>query len=78
MPIPDERVRFPFYGDTLWQMVQGRPQEEVADVIVRGEGADDEEREFIESVLREVQAEAGISDVQVRRCWTTRWPFEGR
>ena len=66
MPVPDERVRFPFYGDTLWQMVQGRPQEEVADVIVRGEGAGEEERAFVERVLREVQAEAGISDEQVR------------
>ncbi len=66
MPIPDERVRFPFYGDTLWQMVQGRPEGEVADVIVRGEGADEEERAFVERVLREVQAEAGISDAQVQ------------
>lgn len=65
MPIPDERVRFPYYGDTLWQMVQGRPDGEVAEVIVRGRGADEGERELLEEVVQAVQEKTGISDEQV-------------
>lgn len=65
MPVPDGRVRFPYYGDTLWQMVQGRPEGEVADVIVRGTGADDAERALLEEVFQAVQERAEITDEQV-------------
>src|SRR5215217_5879687 len=34
LPIPEDRVRFPYYGDTLAQLVAGRA--DVAEVIVRG------------------------------------------
>lgn len=56
IPIPESDVRFPYYGDTLDQMVEGLPAGEAADVIVRGlEHSSDEER-FIKAVLREVAA----------------------
>jgi hypothetical protein len=50
MPIPDEAVRFPYYGDTLRDLATDRAT--VADVVVRG-GPDAAEAEFIRSVLRE-------------------------
>lgn len=65
LPIAEDAVRFPYYGQTLFDLVSGVPDGEVAEVIVRGEGADAEERAFVLSVLREVLEQAGISDAEV-------------
>lgn len=67
LPIPEERVRFPYYGDTLEQLVAGRSPEEAARIVVRGpEGeADPELQEFVADVAAEVAAEKGITDEQV-------------
>src|SRR5215208_4338102 len=35
-PIEDKDIHFPYYGDTLFQMVGGKNAAEVAEVIVRG------------------------------------------
>ena len=65
LPIPEDRVRFPYYGDTLAQLVAGRT--DVAEVIVRGPGgeADPDMQRFIAEVLGEVAAEKGVSESQV-------------
>jgi hypothetical protein len=39
LPIEETDVRFPFYGNTLFDMVDGKAREEAAAVIIRGEGA---------------------------------------
>lgn len=67
MPVPDERVRFPYYGDALWDLVEGRPDGEVTEVIVRGSGGDRLEEKLVEEVAREVQERAGITDDQVMK-----------
>lgn len=66
LPLADEDIRFPYYGDTLDQLVQGRPAGEAAAVIVRGteEGAD--EQAFMRAILDEVQEKAGLTDDMVR------------
>ncbi len=59
VPLPDERIHFPYYGDTLDQLVAGKSPEEAARIVVRGgapEGGGElsaEEKAFIEAVLLE-------------------------
>ena len=65
LPIPETRVRFAFYGDTLFDMVGGRTAEQAAAVVVRGQDGDAEEKSFIEAVMEEVREHAGISEAQV-------------
>lgn len=67
LPISEADVRFPFYGDTLDDLVRGVPPEQVAEVIVRGDSADEEERAFVRAVIQEVQAKAGITDAEIAR-----------
>src|SRR5262249_39314248 len=62
LPLAEDAIRFPYYGQTLFDLVSGTPSEEVAEVIVRGANADDEEREFMREVLQEVKEQAQVSD----------------
>ncbi len=51
LPIEGADVRFPFYGDTLYDMVEGKSSDAAAEVIIRGPGADDDEQEFGSEVV---------------------------
>lgn len=62
LPVPEEDVRFPFYGDTLVDLLGGRTAEDAAQVIVRGEESDEEERQFVRAVLEEVRLARGIGE----------------
>jgi hypothetical protein len=62
LPIPESAIRFPYYGKTLYDIVGGMPPEQVAEVIVKGDDADDDERAFMRAVIEEVKLKAGISD----------------
>ena len=61
LPIPESEVRFPYYGDTLSQMVDGQSASESADVIVRGAGASDDEARFTKAVFEEIRQQSGIT-----------------
>jgi len=65
LPIPEEDVRFPYYGQALADLVAGRPDDEVAQVIVRGDNSGEEETRFIRSMILEIQHQQGITDGQV-------------
>ncbi len=65
LPIEGADVRFPFYGDTLYDMVEGKSSDAAAEVIIRGPGADDDEQEFVREVLEEVRVRNGITDEQL-------------
>jgi hypothetical protein len=62
LPIAEDAIRFPYYGQTLYDLVTGVTCEEVAEVIVRGDNADDEERAFMREVIQEVKEQAQVSD----------------
>ena len=59
VPLSDDQIHFPYYGDTLDQLVAGKTPEDAAKIVVRGEvpGGDGElsleEKAFIEAVLLE-------------------------
>ena len=65
LPIGEADVHFPFYGDTLYDLVDGMSAEDAARVIVRGTDTSDEEIRFTRAILREIQEKAGITDAQV-------------
>jgi hypothetical protein len=64
LPVAESDVRFPYYGDTLFQLASGVSAEDAARIVVRGEAAD-QEREFIGSILLQVQERLEISDAEV-------------
>lgn len=65
LPIDERDVRFPFYGDTLYQMVEGKTSDEAAQVIVRGQSADADEQRFVRAVMEEIRKRNGITDDQL-------------
>jgi hypothetical protein len=70
LSIVDADVRFPYYGDTLDQLVNGVPGGgEPAEVIIRGleETGDTAEQQFVDAVLEEARQKAGITDAEVRQ-----------
>src|SRR4029453_14972330 len=65
LPVAEESVRFPYYGDPLIGLVEGKSAEEAANVIVRGTVADADEEVFFRSVLEEVRHRAGVTDAEI-------------
>jgi hypothetical protein len=66
LPIPETDIHFPFYGDTLADLIDGKDSDEAAAVIVRGDAGDDEEKAFVGAMLEEIRRAAGIDDAQLR------------
>jgi hypothetical protein len=67
LPIPEDRIRFPYYGDTLQQMVDGASAEDAAKIIVKGAQDEEEARAFLKAMLEAYIAEAKISDEEIER-----------
>lgn len=65
LSLTDDRIRFPFYGDTLDQMAHGLGSADAADVIVRGLNLSDEEEAFFEAYLREMVAAGKVSQADL-------------
>ena len=65
LPISEDRIHFPYYGDTLAQMVAGLSPGDAARIVVRGERLDREQENFLKEYLAEVQEAGGISDQEV-------------
>lgn len=66
LPIPEENIRFPYFGDTLAGLVSGISEDEVAEIILRGDGPSDAEAHFIREVLLETLKAKGITDEQIQ------------
>lgn len=60
MPIAETDIKFPYYGDTLRDLVTDA--DVVADVIVRGTGATQAQQEFIRGVLDEVLKQTNVTE----------------
>lgn len=65
LPIPEDKIRFPYYGDTLQGLVKGVPDDQIAEVIVKGHNADAEEAEFIRQYVLEVQNALNINEKEM-------------
>ncbi|MEY9606945.1 hypothetical protein ABIF74_011698 [Bradyrhizobium japonicum] len=64
LPIPEADVRFPYYGQALYDLVHNVPPDEVAEIIVKG-SKDEARRAFTESILNEVRRKLGVTDREV-------------
>jgi hypothetical protein len=62
VPIPEERIRFPYYGDTLAQMVGGAGADDAAKIIVRGAEQGPAAEQFLSMLLQQYIDVAGITD----------------
>ena len=58
LPITEDDIRFPYYGQTLFDLRQGLAPGDAAEIIIRGDDADQEEEQFLRSVLAEVLGRA--------------------
>lgn len=65
LPVAESDVRFPFYGDALYDLTNGKSADAAAEIIVRGTDADADEQRFTRSVMEEIRQKAGISDAQL-------------
>lgn len=66
MPISEDDIRFPYYGDTLADLTAGSTPSEAAKIVIKGDNADAQETQFIRAMLLEIQQQAGVTDVQVQ------------
>lgn len=65
LPIDEERIRFPYYGDTLRDLCEGVPPEQAAKIVVRGAGASADDQQQIATLLRDYYTSLGITDAQI-------------
>ncbi|MFG2988275.1 hypothetical protein ACGFZK_03010 [Streptomyces sp. NPDC048257] len=63
LDIPDEQIRFPYYGQTLYELVTNSTVK-AADVVVKG-NVSSVEQDFIGAALNDVVASAGISEEDI-------------
>jgi len=64
VPIADSDIVMPYYGDTLDDLTARRRKSDVAEIILRGDGDDDEQR-FLAEVIEETRQAAGITEQQL-------------
>lgn len=67
MPIAETQVRFPYYGDTLEQLVDGTSPEDAAKIIVRGAQTNTAANDFLSAMLQEYIDVEGISDDEIEQ-----------
>lgn len=65
LPIAESDVKFPYYGDTLYQLAEGKPADQAAEIVVRGTENDRAAQDFMRAVLKEVREKADITDAQL-------------
>jgi hypothetical protein len=65
-PIGNADVHFPYYGDTLAQMVAGRTAEEAAAVIVKGPAPPSAEQAVMREMIEEIAKHEGVSEADIR------------
>ncbi len=66
LDLPDDRVRFPYYGDTLAQLVEGSQSPAEVIVMSPGAGLDAEEKQFIGAAVADAVLEKGVTEAQIR------------
>lgn len=66
LPISESDIRFPYYGQTLFDLVAEKPADQVSEVIIKGTKVPDAEREFMRKVLIEVAHANGVSDQEIQ------------
>ncbi len=66
MPVTENDIRFPYYGQTLFDLVDGADNGDAADVIVRGTAQDDEQKAFFQAVFEELRERENIDEAKLQ------------
>lgn len=64
LPLPESNIRFPYYGQALFDLVSDSAVEP-AEIVLRGGDADVDERQFAYAMLSKTLEKCGISTDQV-------------
>jgi len=67
LPISEKEIKFPYYGQTLYDLIANASADKVAEIVVRGAANDRESKVFVENILNDVLKKAGISEAQVAK-----------
>lgn len=67
MPIPETQIRFPYYGDTLQDLVEGTSAEDAAKIIVKGAQTDVAAKAFLSEMLQDYIDKSGITDEEIEQ-----------
>lgn len=65
LPVGEEQIHFPYYGQTLYDLLKDVPADKVAEIVVRGERADKAQQQFVRSIIDEIARKAGVTDEQL-------------
>lgn len=66
IPISEDQIRFPFYGDALQDMVDGKSAEEAATIVVKGATEGDADAlEMLTEIIDEYIKSAGITEAEI-------------
>jgi len=71
IPIADANIRFPFYGDTLYELVKGVSAAQAAQIVIRGpvSGAAQQvskaQQEFAARIIMEIADQSGFSSEEI-------------
>ncbi len=66
LPIAEDKIRFPYYGNTLIGMVEGIPADKVAEIVVRGDDSNAAETEFVRAAILETLAKHDVTDEKIQ------------
>jgi hypothetical protein len=64
-PLTGADIHFPYYGDTLAEMVGGKTESQAAKVIIKGPAPAQDEQEVMREMLAEIAMHQGISEKDV-------------
>ena len=65
IPIAEQQIRFPYYGQTLYELLADVPPEKVAEIVVRGAAGGSDQEEFARDVLKEISSKIDIDEQQI-------------
>jgi hypothetical protein len=65
LPIVETDIKFPYFGQSLFDRVSGKPEDQVAEIIIKGPQASTAERDFMLAVLKEVAREKGVTEAEI-------------
>ena len=60
MPLEEKDIRFPYYGQTLYDLVSGVPADEAAEIVIRGTRGSPAQQNFVNSVIMETADRLGM------------------
>jgi DNA replication initiation complex subunit (GINS family) len=65
-PLSNADVHFPYYGDTLDQIVGGMAPDQAAEVIIQGPAPKSQEQQVMREMITEIATHEGISEEDIR------------